>query len=64
MVYHQPNRLVAPPRKEGFGNNNAYLWGNTLSEKRYVSGLGCYYSAEQGDKRAIELLKEVESWCW
>ena len=50
MVYHQPNRLVAPPRKEGFGNNNAYLWGNTLSEKRYVSGLGCYYSAEQGDK--------------
>ena len=50
MVYHQPNRIVAPPRKAGFGINNAYLRGNTLSEKRYVSGLGCYYPAEQGDK--------------
>lgn len=52
-VYHQPNRLVAPQRKVGVGINNIYLRGNTISEKRYVSGLGCYYPVQQEaeDKR-------------
>lgn len=43
MVYHMPNRLVIPPRKVSIGVNNVYFRGHTISEKRWVSGLGCYY---------------------
>ena len=43
VVYHSPYRLIVPPRKTGIGVNNTYIRGNSLSEKRWVSGLGCYY---------------------
>lgn len=58
-VYHQPNRLVAPFRKVGLGINNVYLRGNTISEKRYVSGLGCYYPAQDEDKNKGISLSEM-----
>ena len=43
VIYTKPNRIVAPPYRIGYGKNVAFLRGNAITKKRWLSGLGCYY---------------------
>ena len=59
MVYHSPYRLIVPPRRTAIGFNNIYFRGNTISEKCWLSGLGCYYPIQQEKEEKSILFTEM-----
>lgn len=48
-IYHEPNRITAPIRKRATGNNCAFIRGQAIGEKRWMSGIGCYLPVEKAD---------------
>ena len=41
-VYHAPYRLSPPVYRQAIGNRCRYIRGHEITEKRFVSGTGCY----------------------
>lgn len=51
-IYHEPNRITAPKRREAIVNNCAFLRGQAIGEKQWMSGIGCFLPVEKSNNPA------------
>lgn len=59
VIYSKPNRIIAPPFRIGVGKKIVFLRGNSISEKRWISGLGCYYPSDQKGQSTENSIAEM-----